>query len=93
MNNNCEFNPDTGCLIITGELTIYQANATAEELRGAYASGALKKIDLSRVTELDTAGLQLLLVAERLPGNEETVVLVNYSEPVQAVLKLAGVRR
>ncbi|MFW5824530.1 MAG: STAS domain-containing protein [Marinobacter sp.] len=91
MSGAFSFNSDTGCLQIRGELTIYQANAAVESLRHAVASGALTSLDLSGVTELDTAGLQWLLLAQRLIGpDSRPVVLVNHSEPVREVLELAG---
>lgn len=93
MSSELQFDADTGCLAIIGELTIYQANAAAESLRSAHASGALREIDLSGVTELDTAGLQLLLTADRLAGNGgPPVALINHSQPVLDVLELSGVR-
>lgn len=93
MSSALHFNEDTGCLAINGELTIYQANAATEALRSAFASGALREIDLAGVTEMDTAGLQLLLVAGRLTGNGEVpVALVNHSQPVGDVLELSGLR-
>lgn len=92
MSDALQFDADTGCITVAGELTIYQANAAAESLRSAFASGSLRRIDLAGVTELDTAGLQLLLMAERLPANGEALVaLVNHSQPVRDVLELLGV--
>lgn len=91
MSNALHFNSESGALTVMGELTIYQANAAAEGLRSAFASGALRHIDLAGVTELDTAGLQWLLVAGSLSDNEgESVALVNHSQPVREVLTLLG---
>ena len=92
MSSALQFDADTGCIRVVGELTIYQANAAAESLRSAFESGSLRQVDLAGVTELDTAGLQLLLMAERPPANGEApVVLVNHSQPVRDVLELLGV--
>lgn len=93
MSNAVQFDADTGCMTVAGELTIYQANAAAESLRSAFASGSLRSIDLAGVTELDAAGLQWLLMAERLPANaEEPVALVSHSQQVRDVLELLGMR-
>lgn len=92
MSSALRFDADTGCITVAGELTIYQANAAAENLRSAFASGSLRRIDLAGVTELDTAGLQLLLMAERLPADGEGLVeLVNHSQPVRDLLEVLGV--
>lgn len=77
-------------LALEGELTIH----TAADRRGALlgmieADGALE-LDLSAVTELDTAGLQLLLLARREAahlGGRLTVSAV--SQAVSDVLAIA----
>jgi len=91
MSTFLDFNTTTGCLSFRGELTIYEANVANEKLCQAFASGELRQIDLAGVTELDTAGLQILVLARtlRTPANEP-VALVNYSDAVLEVLKLAG---
>ena len=87
MSSGFEFTGDAGCLVIKGELTIYQANEAAESLRGAFATGALER------TELDCAGLQLLLVANRLRvDDKKSVCLVNASQPVRDAMALCGLR-
>lgn len=93
MSSELRFDADTGCLSVTGELTIYQANAAAEGLRRAHATGALRCVDLAGVTEVDTAGLQFLLLAERLSDDESPIELVNYSHPVRDALQLSGMSR
>ncbi|TGG95789.1 STAS domain-containing protein [Natronospirillum operosum] len=92
MKDTLRFSPESGCLAVVGELTIYQAKAAAEGLRSAFASGQLRHVDLAAVTELDAAGLQWLLVAARLTVNDgEPVTLTNHSEPVCDALALAGI--
>jgi anti-anti-sigma factor len=52
-------------ILVDGELTIYSA---AEDLKGllrALDRAASLEIDLSQVSEMDTAGLQLLLLVKR----------------------------
>ena len=83
------FDAETGRLSFQGELTIYEATAATESLCRAFASGGLRSLDLAGVTELDTAGLQILLLARTLrnPG-ADAVALVNPSEAVREVLDL-----
>jgi anti-anti-sigma factor len=50
---------------IDGEMTIYRALELKEILQGALKGGAGLELDLSNVTELDTAGLQLLMAAQK----------------------------
>ncbi len=89
MSEFLEFDEESGCLSVLGELTIYQANAATEGLRSAFASWSLSRIDLAGVSEVDTAGLQWLLVASRLPASgAESVTLVNHSQPVLDALAL-----
>lgn len=86
-----DFNAETGSLTFKGELTIYEVNTASENLCKAFASGELRQVDLAGVTELDTAGLQILLLARtlRTPA-DEPVSLVNHSEAVRDVLELTG---
>jgi anti-anti-sigma factor len=55
-------------LCIEGEFTIYRASEMAATLRDAFAAlsaGDALDIDLSGVTEMDCAGIQLLLASAR----------------------------
>ncbi len=52
-------------LRIDGEMTIYRALDVKELLLSAIDGAASLELDLSGVTELDTAGVQLLLAAEK----------------------------
>ncbi|WP_006786449.1 STAS domain-containing protein [Thiorhodospira sibirica] len=54
------------CLKFEGEMSIYYAQQIKEALLEAMAQPyATLELDLSDVTELDTAGVQLLLLAQR----------------------------
>jgi anti-anti-sigma factor len=57
----------TATLALAGELTIYRAAELKAELLEAVQRGAATgtEIDLSGVTELDTCGVQLLMLAKR----------------------------
>jgi anti-sigma B factor antagonist len=50
---------------IDGALTIYEAQAAKEVLVDALGAAAELDIDLSQVTEIDTAGMQLLVLLKR----------------------------
>ena len=51
--------------IVRGNMTIYEAAADKPVLLDALAKVGDVEIDLSAVSEMDTAGLQLLILAER----------------------------
>ncbi len=91
MSAVADFDALTGCLSFRGELTIYEANSASEHLCQAFATGGLRQVDLGAVTELDTAGLQILLLARRLESQgSERVALINHSEAVREVFELAN---
>lgn len=50
-------------LCIEGEMTIYQATELKQSLLAFLEQGDELEIDLSAVTEIDTAGVQLLIAA------------------------------
>jgi anti-anti-sigma factor len=52
-------------LSVEGELTIYTATAWKAALLDALGHGQVVELDLAGVTEIDTAGIQLLLQARR----------------------------
>jgi anti-sigma B factor antagonist len=56
---------DSPVLYLAGDLTIYNAAELAMNLLGRLTAGTRLDLDLEGVTELDTAGLQVLLVARR----------------------------
>ena len=91
MNALLPFDPATGCLSLEGELTIYEANTIAERLRQAFQTGSLETVDLAGITEIDTAGLQILLMAKSLRvSGEKSVELAKPSDAVRHLLDLVG---
>ena len=76
-------------LAISGELTIFRAM----ELQPAMlCSPPLQEIDLSGVTELDTAGVQLLMMAKQAAlAQSRELQLVNHSPAVIEVFELLNV--
>lgn len=74
---------------IEGDFTIYQAAESKSPLMAAIAESDELEINLAGVTELDSAGLQLLLLAKR-EANErgKTLRLVAHSEASLNVIDL-----
>jgi len=51
--------------LVQGNMTIYEAAADKPALLGALTDATEMEIDLSSVVEMDTAGLQLLILVKR----------------------------
>ncbi|GGY75780.1 STAS domain-containing protein [Pseudoduganella plicata] len=82
-------------LQIDGEMTIYRAAELKDVLYGALqaavAGSRALALDLSGVTEFDSAGIQLLLVAQRDAERQGQVLrLVACSPAVRDVFALTG---
>lgn len=78
-------------LSLQGELTIYTAAAVKKQLVPPLTQGRDLTIDLASVTEIDTAGLQLLILAKKETiANGVKLQLRNVSAPVTELLALAG---
>ena len=80
-------------MVICGEFTIFTAQPLKEQLLNAINGAAAGDIDidLSDVTEIDTAGLQLMLMAKREAGAEgKNVRFVRHSDPVLDLIDLCG---
>jgi anti-sigma B factor antagonist len=81
--------PGSSRLSIEGELTVERAVELKEALVVRLSEQARLEIDLSKVTELDTAGVQLLLLAKQTAealGKE--LLLVEHSPAVREVFAL-----
>ena len=80
-------------LVLEGELTIYRAQEIQQQLVAALADNPPGlDIDLSAVTELDSAGVQLLMAAKRAAlAAGLSLSLVGHSEPVLEVFGLFNV--
>lgn len=89
---DCLLQERDGRLWLEGELTIYAAPRLKEELLVAVrARCGEASVDLSGVTELDTAGVQLLLMARRISlACGSRLRLVNPSAAAREVLGLCG---
>jgi len=81
-------------LAIDGELSIYRAAELRESLQSALAAGNGLELDLSGVSELDSAGVQLLMAAKKTAlSTGQELHLVAHSPAVLEVfetLDLAG---
>lgn len=78
---------EAGRLRIAGEMTIYSAGDLKTKLLGALADCRELDVSAAEVTEMDTAGVQLLLLAKREAARAgKTLRLVAPSPAVQDVL-------
>lgn len=76
---------------IDGELTIYTVAELAAELLPQIGTAPRLEIDLSQVTEIDGAGLQLLAVIQReATAGGTPVSLVGQSQAITQTLQLCG---
>lgn len=74
---------------LQGDLTIYQAKELKERLLALLTGSEELELDLAGVTELDTAGVQLLLLAKFEAGRAgKTLRLTSHSDAVRAVIDL-----
>lgn len=76
---------DTGqrTMWLSGELTIFSVADVRRQLVEMLETHDEIAVDLAEVTEADTAGLQLMLLAKRKPGKR-----VRFCNHADAVLKL-----
>ena len=78
---------------VDADLTIYTAMVTKDKLLTALANADSLQIDLAKVSEADTAGLQLLLLVNREASKAgKTLRLVAPSSALRSVLELCNVR-
>lgn len=81
--------PEPWC--IRGEFNIYTAQESKALLQQALQAGALVALDLSAVTEMDSAGVQLLLLAQREARCAgQTFQVVRASDAVRELLQFMG---
>jgi anti-sigma B factor antagonist len=88
----CEVHVRAGRVHLEGELNIYAAPQLKETLVAALRANLGNPVlDLSNVSEIDTAGLQMLVVARRLSiAGGTQLKIVNPSAPAREVLELCG---
>lgn len=79
-------------LSIEGEMTIYRATELREQLLPVLASAKNIEIDLSGVTEIDSAGLQLMLSAKLESIVRDThLSFTGHSKAVQDMFDLCDI--
>ncbi|MCK9282944.1 MAG: STAS domain-containing protein [Rhodocyclaceae bacterium] len=66
---------------LLGELTIFTAAAIREQLLAGIAGAEEIEVDLSQVTEIDTAGVQLMVAAKREAGLQRKVLSLTGHTP------------
>ena len=77
------------CLKPAGEMTIYNAVDTKKTLLESLHNYEEVGVDLSRISEIDTAGLQLLVLARREAAMlGKKLRLINISDPVMEIFNL-----
>ncbi|TYQ12201.1 UNVERIFIED_ORG: anti-anti-sigma factor [Zoogloea ramigera] len=80
---------DIGHLAWSGEINIYRAADLKLEVLHALRAAPVLEIDLAGVTELDTAGLQVLMLAKRTATIEQRELrLRNHSPAVVDVVEM-----
>ena len=76
-------------LSLAGEMGIYAAAELKSHLLSAVDTCAELEIDLSRVEEIDSAGLQLLILTKRQAlAQNKTLTLIGHSRAVLELLEL-----
>lgn len=72
------------------DMTIYTAASQKQQLLTFIESGTELSLNLSDVAEIDTAGVQLLLLAQREAVREnKSLQFINPSQVVQNIIALA----
>ncbi|WP_374563965.1 lipid asymmetry maintenance protein MlaB [Ideonella sp.] len=93
MSEPSTLTPPPGRVRLEGEVTIYHAASQKALLIDALAGcGGTLELDLSDVTEIDTAGLQLLMLLKRTAVRQgQALRLIGCSPAVSEVLELVNV--
>lgn len=79
-------------IALTEDLTIYHALEQKQQLLDALAGADSLELDLAAVGEMDSAGLQLLLMLKKEALRlGKRVAIVAHSQPVHAVIDFCNV--
>jgi anti-anti-sigma factor len=79
--------PLSQCLCLSEDLTIYHALEQKEQLLDALATTGELELNLSQVGEMDTAGLQVLILLKKEALRTGKIVrIVAHSQAVSAVI-------
>lgn len=78
-----------GSFAIEGEMTIYRAADLKVQLLDALRRTQVLEVNLSGITELDTAGLQVLMLAKQTAGaDKRELKLVQHSPAVVEIFDM-----
>ena len=78
-------------LTIENDLTIFTAADKKDALLAFLKTGSELEVDLSQVEEIDTAGLQLLILIKREAAKTgKSLTFVLHSKPVLEIIELAN---
>lgn len=93
MNISRKKSKDTTTLVFEGDITIYHVAQIKDELFADYEKLADKiALDLDGVTEIDTAGVQLLLFAKKFFASvHKSLFITKSNESVDTVLTVLDV--
>ena len=81
-------------IALAGELCIFHAEELKPKLLQLLKPDAVCETDLSKVTEIDCAGVQLLILAKREAASLGCELsFVSHGEPVLAVIELLNLSR
>ena len=79
--------PSSRLLALSEDLTIYNALEHKARLLDALASAEVLELDLMQVNEIDTAGLQLLILLKREASRTgKSVAITAHSHAVRSVI-------
>ena len=74
-------------MAIAQDMTIYHAEGLKEELLAGLTASEAVELDLSQVAEIDTSGIQLLMLVKRESQKQgKTLAIVAHSPAVQELL-------
>ncbi|RMO92443.1 Sulfate transporter/antisigma-factor antagonist STAS [Pseudomonas syringae pv. philadelphi] len=91
MTLSAQTTDDPARVQIDGELTIYTVTELAARILPQIGSAARMEVDLSQVTEMDGAGLQLLAVIQREAGKAGTALhMTGQSKAVTEAFELCN---
>lgn len=80
---------DVTRIAVDGELTIYRAADLKVTVLEALRKSRVLEVDLSGVTELDTAGLQVLMLAKNTAAADKRELrLLNHSPAVVEIVEM-----
>lgn len=84
--------PDSQRIALSEDLTIYHALEQKQTLLEALANTDLLELDLSHVGEMDTAGLQVLILLKKEAQTAgKRVAIVAHSQAVRSVIDFCNV--